>query len=99
LKRIPSDGTAAGQAFLAFVFTGACDASRRSEIVDYVNKTYAVMPGGERTVKQAVERMDQCIARRKLVEPAIRTWLAGGKPNGKAVGQGGGKAGAVSARH
>jgi hypothetical protein len=38
------------------------------------------MPGGARTVQQAIEAMDQCIARRKLVEPEIRGWLGGGKP-------------------
>jgi hypothetical protein len=40
------------------------------------------MPGGARTVQQAIEGMDQCIARRKLMEPEIRSWLAGGKPAG-----------------
>jgi len=28
-------------------------------------------------VKQNIEAMDQCIARRKLLEPEIRAWLGG----------------------
>jgi hypothetical protein len=37
-------------------------------------------PGGARTVKQAIEEMDPCIARRTLVEPEICSWLGGGTP-------------------
>ncbi|HMG23497.1 MAG TPA: M1 family metallopeptidase [Kofleriaceae bacterium] len=93
LKRIPSDGTATGQAWLSGVFTASCSAERRDEIVDYVTRTFAGMPGGARTVKQAIEAMDQCIAQRKLIEPEIRGWLAGGgvRPVGR-------PAGAVNAR-
>jgi peptidase M1-like protein/ERAP1-like protein len=81
LKRIPTEGTTSGQAFLAYVFANSCSAESRDEIVDYVNKNFAGMPGGARTVKQAIEGMDQCIARRKLMEPEIRGWLVkGGKP-------------------
>jgi len=81
LKRIPSEGTTTGQAYLAYAFTASCSAEQRDEVVDYVNKNFAVMPGGARTVKQAIEGMDQCIARRKLLEPEIRSWLGkGGKP-------------------
>ena len=78
LKRLPSDGTVNSQAWLAGLFTSSCAADRRGEIVDYVNTTFAGMPGGARTVKQLIEGMDQCIARRKLMEPEIRSWLAGG---------------------
>jgi alanyl aminopeptidase len=82
LKRMPSDGTASGPASFVEVFTQSCAAERRDEIVDYVTRTFAAMPGGARTVQQAVERMDQCIARRQLIEPEIRGWLAGSKPGG-----------------
>jgi len=77
LKRIPTDGTAGDQSFLAYVFTEICRAEQRDEIADYVTKMFAGLPGGERTVKQAIEEMDQCIARRTLVEPEIRRWLGG----------------------
>jgi alanyl aminopeptidase len=79
LRRIPSDGTTSGQAWISQVFTASCSAERRGEIVDFVTRTFAAMPGGARTVQQAVEGMDQCIARRKLMEPEIRSWLSGGR--------------------
>jgi alanyl aminopeptidase len=78
LKRIPTDRSGGSQAVLAYVFTESCRAEQRDEIADYVTRTFAGMPGGARTVKQAIEEMDQCIARRKLVEPEIRSWLGGG---------------------
>jgi cytosol alanyl aminopeptidase len=83
LKRIPSDGTANGQAWLAGVFTASCAPERRAEIVDYVTRTFAGMPGGARAVKQSIEGMDHCIARRQLLDPEIRSWL-GGKPGASA---------------
>src|SRR5262249_10780080 len=82
LKRIPSDGTAQGQAWLAGMFTTSCVPERRAEIVDYVTRTFAGMPGGARAVQQSIEAMDHCIARRQLLDPEIRSWL-GGKPGGK----------------
>jgi alanyl aminopeptidase len=82
LKRIPSDGTATGQAWLAAVFTASCSPERRTEIVDYVTRTFAGMPGGARTVQQQIEAMDHCIARRQLLDSGVRSWL-GGKPGGK----------------
>lgn len=78
LARLPSEGTAVGPSILAYVFAASCSAERRDEIVEYVNRTFAVMPGGPRIVQQAVEGMDHCIAQRKLMEPEIRAWL--GKP-------------------
>jgi alanyl aminopeptidase len=75
LKRIPSDGTATGQAWLANVFTASCSPERRGEIVAYVNQTFAGMPGGARAVQQSIEAMDHCIARRRLLDPEIRAWL------------------------
>ncbi|HET7501007.1 MAG TPA: M1 family aminopeptidase [Kofleriaceae bacterium] len=89
LARIPADGTASGQAWLAGLFTASCSAERRGELADYVTATFAGLPGGARTVQQAIEAMDQCIARRKLLEPAIRDWLGAGR---------GGATGAVSSR-
>jgi hypothetical protein len=77
LKRIPSDGTANGQAWLAGMFTASCSPGRRGEIVDYVTRTFAGMPGGARSVQQSIEAMDHCIARRQLLDPEIRAWLGG----------------------
>jgi cytosol alanyl aminopeptidase len=86
LARIPSDGTTSGQSWLAEVFTSSCSPARRDEIVEYVTATFAKLPGGERPVRQAIERMDQCIARRKLLDPAIRSWLGAGAARSPAVG-------------
>jgi cytosol alanyl aminopeptidase len=87
LKRLPSDGTTTGQAFLAYVFAARCSADDRDDVVAYVNKTFAGMPGGARTVQQAIEGMDQCIARRKLMEPEIRSWLGKARPASTAHAQ------------
>jgi alanyl aminopeptidase len=78
-KRMPQDEVAGGLAGVTWLFTGACDAARHDEIVDYVTKTFATLPGGERMVKQAVESMDQCIASRKVLDPELRGWLGGVK--------------------
>jgi hypothetical protein len=87
LARIPSDGTVGGQTWLAWVFTSSCSPARRDEIVDYVTTTFLKLPGGERAVRQAIEGMDQCIARRKLLEPEIRGWLGGaGSAGNQATG-------------
>jgi alanyl aminopeptidase len=79
VKRMPKDETAGEVAGMAWIFTATCDAARRDEIAEYVTKHFGSMPGGERTVKQAIEGMDQCIASRKLVQPAVRGWLGGYK--------------------
>jgi alanyl aminopeptidase len=77
LKRIPSDGATGGNTWLTFVFTSSCSPEHRDEIADYVTKTFGQRQGGERIVRQGIERMDQCIARRKLMEPELRSWLGG----------------------
>jgi alanyl aminopeptidase len=80
LSRIPTAGTTGGQTWVSFVFTSACAADSRDEIADYVTATFGKLPGGERLVKQGIEEMDQCIARRKLVEPELRGWLGDTAP-------------------
>jgi hypothetical protein len=84
MKRIPSR-VVSGQAYLAELFTASCSPERRDEIVDYVTRSFASLPGGARWVRQAIEGMDQCIARHKLVEREIRRWLAGGRATGAAA--------------
>ena len=66
-------------ALSAEIFTATCDPARRDDIAEFVTRHFGSMPGGERIVKQAIEGMDQCIASRKLVEPAVRGWLGGYK--------------------
>jgi alanyl aminopeptidase len=84
MKRLPTEGTTSSQAYLAYVFTG-CTAEGRDEAVEYVNRNFAGLQGGARVVKQAIEGMDQCIARRKLMEPEIRAWLSRGTSAASAV--------------
>jgi len=60
---------------LMLPFTSACDPARRDDIAAYVTKEFASVPSGSRPVAQAIEAMDQCIARRKRLEPSIKAWL------------------------
>jgi hypothetical protein len=78
-KAMPQGGTASGFTRLSALFTETCDAAKRDEVVEYVNKTFAALPGGKRTVAQNVEQMDQCIERKKQLEPEVRAWLSGAK--------------------
>jgi hypothetical protein len=80
---MPQDEVTGGLGRMAFVFTGSCDAKRRDDIADFVTKHFAVLPGGEHDVKEAIEGMDQCIAMRASLEPEIRAWLGGWKPPAK----------------
>jgi alanyl aminopeptidase len=78
IARMPKDETTSPLAGMAAgLFTATCRADSRDAIVDYVTKTFAPMPAGERSVKQAIEAMDQCIAIRAKLEPEVRAWLGG----------------------
>jgi alanyl aminopeptidase len=79
MKTMPRDGTAGPFARLSGLFTQTCAADQRAAVTDYVTKTFAALPGGKRIVAQNLEQMDQCIARRKQLEPEIRGWLTGVK--------------------
>jgi hypothetical protein len=57
------------------VFTDACDPARRDELAAYVTQHFATASAGVRPVKQAIEGMDNCIARKRLLEPSLRAWL------------------------
>ena len=77
MKRIPQDETASPIANMAGLFTATCKADQRNAIAEYVTTTFGQLPGGSRLVKQHIEKMDQCIARRTLLEPELRAWLGG----------------------
>jgi alanyl aminopeptidase len=79
MKTMPRDGTAGPFARLSGLFTQTCDPDQRDAVTAYVKKTFAILPGGARIVAQNLEQMDQCIARRKQLEPEIRAWLTGAK--------------------
>ena len=53
------------------VVTRTCDPATRDEVARYATEAFAGFPGGPRRVAQAIESMDQCIARRAALAPAI----------------------------
>jgi cytosol alanyl aminopeptidase len=57
-------------------FTASCDAARRDDVVTFLQSHFASIPSGDRPTKQAIEGYDRCIARKQLVEPGVRAWLA-----------------------
>ncbi|MBA3463790.1 MAG: M1 family metallopeptidase [Deltaproteobacteria bacterium] len=79
LSRLPQDAVTSPIAYYAYLFTNACRADQRDEITAYVRKEFTSLPGGKRVVDQAIERMNQCIAKRTVLEPEIRGWLTGVK--------------------
>ncbi|MCE9576227.1 MAG: M1 family metallopeptidase [Deltaproteobacteria bacterium] len=52
------------------VVTRVCDPVTRDEVARYATETFAAFPAGPRRVAQAIEAMDQCIARRAALAPA-----------------------------
>jgi hypothetical protein len=79
VKRMPTDEAANPIADLSSIFTDTCRAEKRDEMAAQARLHFAKFPGGERVVRQGIEEMDQCIARRKLLEPEVRGWLTGVK--------------------
>ena len=79
LARLPKAGTTEPLAGYAYLFTNACRADKRDETIAYVRKEFAPLPGGTRVVDQAIESMEQCIAKRAVLEPELRGWLTGVK--------------------
>ncbi len=77
MGRMPQDETSTPLAGLASLFTNSCKADERAVVTEYVTRTFAKLPGGARLVKQKLEGMDQCIAKRARLEPEIRAWLGG----------------------
>lgn len=69
--RLPGEYAAS----LVGVLASGCDreTAGRREIVE---KTLGEVRGARRRIDQAFERVDQCIARRASVEPALVVWLA-----------------------
>ena len=78
-KAIPTLGSEDFPPLLAFIgmFSRACDASRRDELAADMTKRFGSLPSGTRPTQQAIEALDDCIARRKLIEPSLRAWLTG----------------------
>lgn len=62
----------------ASVLTRVCAADQRADIAAYITAKFGHLPGAALLVKQRLEAMDQCIARRALLEPELRAWLTPG---------------------
>jgi alanyl aminopeptidase len=76
MKRLPSDDTTGGAATLGSVVTAACRAEARAGAEAFLKATFGALPGATRDIAQRLERMDQCIAQRALLEPSLTAWLA-----------------------
>ncbi|HEX3758695.1 MAG TPA: M1 family metallopeptidase, partial [Kofleriaceae bacterium] len=79
MSTMPQDGTAGPFARLSGLFTATCRADQRAAVTEYVQQTFAKLPGGKRILAQNLEQMDQCIARREQLDPEIRAWLTGAR--------------------
>ena len=44
-------------------------------MVAFVTPTFGSIFGGERVVKQQIERMDQCIRERAAIAPSLAAWI------------------------
>ena len=71
-KRLPRDHRGA-------LVANVCDASRRDEVAAYLSSLTTIPEIGELAIKQSIESMDLCIARRAAQEPALAKFLAGRK--------------------
>jgi hypothetical protein len=83
LARLPNDAVTGMVGLLSTLFAGSCDEAARDEAKSYVMASFSQIVGGARVIDQSFESMDQCIASRKLLEPALRAFLSGvklGKP-------------------
>ena len=77
IKRLPADGATFSLGSLGTLFTATCKADQREAVIAYVTKTFRQYPGAERVLDQAIEQMDQCIAKRAVIEPQLDAWLGG----------------------
>ncbi len=67
-----AESTALG---LAGVVTASCDAAARDDAAAWLHARLEPITGGTRVVAQAIEEMDNCIARRAALGPQLDTWL------------------------
>ena len=60
---------------------GTCEAATREDAAAWAEEHVTPLQGGQRQVAQAVESLDQCIARRATLGPQVDAWMAahGGK--------------------
>jgi alanyl aminopeptidase len=69
-RRLPRD-------LLGVLVATVCDANHRDTVAAHLATLATIPEIGERAIKQAVESMDLCIARRAAQEPVLARYLAG----------------------
>lgn len=79
LARMPRETVTGAAGLLVKLFTDGCNAATRDEVAEYVADHFHMLSGAKRVIEQDIEAMDQCIAKRALVEPELRGWLSGVK--------------------
>ncbi len=75
LSRLP---TAVGTDYAAFLPTTGqafCDTQHRNEVESFFKPKMARATGGPRMLAQTIERIDQCIAVKKVQEPGVEAFL------------------------
>ncbi len=77
LARLPTDGTIDSGTSLGTLFAVPCRAEVRADVAAVLRQLFGALRGSGRALAQQLEEMDQCIARRQVLEPALRGWLAG----------------------
>jgi alanyl aminopeptidase len=77
VDRLPKEATVGGAGTLGALFTRTCRQDKRDEIAAYVTEELSHFPGAKQLVREYIESMDQCIAKRNRLEPELRAWLGG----------------------
>jgi alanyl aminopeptidase len=72
--RLPK-GTFSPTAYFPWVAAGLCTSDARQEIEAFFEPRAAAVEGGPRVLKQALESVDQCLARRKAQQPSVAAFL------------------------
>ena len=73
VARLPREITG----FLPYLGANFCDAGRRAEVAAFFEERASKLPGGTRSLAQALETIDLCIASRSAQEPGVREFLKG----------------------
>jgi cytosol alanyl aminopeptidase len=76
MKLLPNESTTSSAAEYVYVLTSVCKAERRAEVATTADRLFGKMTGAKMTISQALEGMDQCIARRAVFVPQLQAWLA-----------------------
>jgi alanyl aminopeptidase len=77
LNRMPhgAEGDSPLELRLLGPFVTICDPAKRDEAVAFLKLHFGAVATMARPIAQGIEQMDNCIARKKLLEPSLRAWL------------------------